>query len=189
MKKIMNGNLVVLIAVILVSHSWMITNIEGHAYLGKEKVTRLHFYFHDTLNGDHPTTVPVAYPIGTVISPSNLAPSNAVYVADDPLTDGPDPKSTVVGHAQGFYVFEMQDKVVLIFVMDIGFTSGEFNGSSITLFSRNPVLETDREMAVVGGRGKFRLARGFAKLHTYSFNLTGAGAVVEYDVTVFHYEI
>jgi hypothetical protein len=48
--------------------------------------------------------------------------------------------------------------------IDFSFTTGRFNGSSFGVFSRNPVWEGDREVAVAGGRGKFRMANGFAKI-------------------------
>ena len=70
--------------------------------------------------------------------------------------------------------------------MDFGFTQGEFNGSSISVFSRNPITETERELAVVGGRGKFRMAKGFAHLKTYFVNFMSGDAIVEYNVTVIH---
>ncbi|XP_039138885.1 LOW QUALITY PROTEIN: dirigent protein 4-like [Dioscorea cayenensis subsp. rotundata] len=179
-RRSMYGNLVVLITITLVSHAC-------HAYLGKEKVTKLHFFFHDTISGDHPSAVPVALPEGTVIKPGNLAPFGAVYVVDDPLTEGPDLNSKVIGHAQGFYVSAAQKDLVLVVAYDLGFTSGEFNGSSISVLSRNPILISEREVAIVGGRGKFRMARGFAKLKSYSSNATTGNAVVEYHITVFHY--
>ncbi|KAG6762960.1 hypothetical protein POTOM_033487 [Populus tomentosa] len=47
-----------------------------------------------------------------------------------------------------------------------------FNGSSFAVFSRNPVWEGDREVAVVGGRGKFRMAKGFAKINASFLNAT-----------------
>ncbi|KAJ0969032.1 hypothetical protein J5N97_021909 [Dioscorea zingiberensis] len=163
--------------------------IEGHAhhYLGKEKVTQLHFFFHDTISGDNPSAVLVAQRNGTKVGNGSPGQFGEVYVIDDPLTESPDPNSKVVGHAQGLYMSAGQKELVLVFAVDFGFTSGEFNGSSISVLSRNPVLNTDRELAVVGGRGKFRMARGFANLHTYSINTIG-DAVVEYNVTVFHYE-
>ncbi|KAH7664306.1 Dirigent protein [Dioscorea alata] len=180
-RRSMYGNLVVLIITItLISHAC-------HAYLAKEKVTKLHFFFHDIFSGDHATTVQVAHPQGTVIKPDNSVNFGAVYVLDDPLTEGPDLNSRVIGHAQGFYASAGQKELVLVVAFDFGFTSGEFNGSSISVLSRNTVLESEREMAVVGGRGKFRMARGFAELKTYFFNITSGNAVVEYNITVFHY--
>ncbi|XP_039118605.1 dirigent protein 4-like [Dioscorea cayenensis subsp. rotundata] len=179
-RRSMYGNLIVLITITFVSHAC-------HAYLGKEKVTKLHFFFHDIISGDHPTAVPVAYPKGTVIKPGSPGPFGAVYVVDDRLTEGPDLNSKVIGHAQGLYVFAGQKELVLVVAYDFGFTSGEFNGSSISLFSRNTVLESEREVAIVGGRGKFRMARGFAKLKKYFANVTSGYGVVEYHITVFHY--
>ncbi|KAH7664308.1 Dirigent protein [Dioscorea alata] len=162
---------------------------QGHAHysLGKEKVTHLHFFFQERLNGDRPTTVLVAKPKDTIINASSPLPFGEVYVLDVPLTEGLDPNSKVVGQAQGFAVGVGQDKLMVAFMVDFGFTSGEFNGSSISALSRNPILETNhREIAIVGGRGKFRMARGFAELHTVT--ATASVVVVEYNVTIFHYE-
>ncbi|KAH7664310.1 Dirigent protein [Dioscorea alata] len=146
---------------------------QGHAHysLGKEKITHLHFFYQENLSGDsdHPTAVLVAKPNDTA---SNLASFGEV-----------------VGQLQGLSVSVVQDGTVLVFMVDLGFTSGEFNGSSISVLSRNPILEANyRELAIVGGRGKFRMARGFAELHTTYMNATSNVVIVEYNVTVFHYE-
>ncbi|KAH7666129.1 Dirigent protein [Dioscorea alata] len=164
---------------------------QGHAHysLGKEKVTHLHFFYQEILIGDHSTALLVAKPNDTIINASNLASFGQVYVLDTPLTETQDPNSKVVGQLQGLSVSVVQDRTMIVFMVDIGFTSGEFNGSSISVLSRNPILETNyRELAVVGGRGKFRMARGFAELHTTFTNATSGVVIVEYNVTVFHYE-
>ncbi|KAH1040419.1 hypothetical protein J1N35_042162 [Gossypium stocksii] len=44
--------------------------------------------------------------------------------------------------------------------MDFGFTKGELNGYSTNIFLRNPIVETEDELAVVGGRGTFKMAKG-----------------------------
>ncbi|XVE48895.1 hypothetical protein DITRI_Ditri01bG0038400 [Diplodiscus trichospermus] len=49
----------------------------------------------------------------------------------------------------------------------------------------NPVTEKERELAVIGGRGKFRMAKGFAVLKTYF--LINTSVIVEYNVTVIHH--
>ncbi|XP_039134400.1 dirigent protein 4-like [Dioscorea cayenensis subsp. rotundata] len=164
---------------------------QGHASysLGKEKVTHLHFFYQENLSGDHPTAVLVAKPNNTTINAFNLASFGEVYVLDTPLTETQDPNSKVVGQLQGLSVSVVRDGTILVFMVDLGFTSGEFNGSSVSVLSRNPILETNyRELAVVGGRGKFRMARGFAELHTTYMNATSSVVIVEYNVTVFHYE-
>ncbi|KAJ0969047.1 hypothetical protein J5N97_021924 [Dioscorea zingiberensis] len=158
--------------------------------IGKEKVTNLHFFYQETLKGDHPSAIVVATAKDNIVNNSSnqLSPFGTVLVIDDPLTEGPDPNSKVVGRAQGLAVSAGQEKLLFVFAMDFGFTSGEFNGSSLSVLSRNTVLETERELAVVGGQGKFRMARGFAKLRTHYSNYTSGVIIVEYTVTVFHYE-
>ncbi|KAM0946937.1 putative dirigent protein [Dioscorea sansibarensis] len=163
---------------------------QGHAHftLCKQKVTHLHFFYQERLTGDNRTAVLVAKPKDTKVNASNLLPFGAGYVLDAPLTEEQDPNSKVVGKAQGFAVSADQDTTMVVFMVDYGFTSGEFNGSSFSVLSRNPLLETDRELAIVGGRGKFRMARGFAALHTNFMNITSGFFTVEYNVVLFHYE-
>ncbi|KAB2045821.1 hypothetical protein ES319_D01G188400v1 [Gossypium barbadense] len=68
-----------------------------------------------------------------------------------------------------------------------------FNGSSFSLFSRYPPTDfvpspgTIREMAIVGGRGAFRMAKGFALLRATSSNATTGNASLEFNVTLYHY--
>ncbi|KAK1262779.1 hypothetical protein QJS04_geneDACA001156 [Acorus gramineus] len=154
---------------------------------GKEKFTKLHFFLNDVISGKKPSAVLVAIPNGTTAGEGSPEPFGSVYVVDDPLTDRPG--GNVVGNAQGMYMSAGQDLLSEVIVMDFGFTSGEYNGSSISVFSRNPLSQTNREVAVVGGRGVFRMARGFAKLKTYFFNTTTGNAIVEYTVYVLHYSV
>lgn len=71
------------------------------------------------------------------------------------------------------------DTELLVMFLDFSFTTGKLNGSSFGVFSQNPVTETYRKLAVVGGRGKFRMARGFAKLKTCDTECS----FIEYKVT------
>ncbi|KAJ9549383.1 hypothetical protein OSB04_021926 [Centaurea solstitialis] len=148
--------------------------------------TRLHFFLHDTLSGDNPSAVLIAKPNGTVVEEGNVLPFGAVYVFDDPLTEGPAPDSKVIGNGRGLYASTSRGSdLTLLFSGDIEFTSGEFNGSSISVFSRDPLV-IEKEVAVVGGRGKFRMAKGFILLNAIFFNVTNGDAILECDVTVFH---
>lgn len=67
---------------------------------GKDKVTNLQFYFHDTLSGKNPTAVKVAQAADTDKSPTLFG---SVFMVDDALTETADPKSKLVGRAQGLY--------------------------------------------------------------------------------------
>ncbi|XP_057964036.1 dirigent protein 4-like [Malania oleifera] len=153
--------------------------------LGK-KLTKLHFFFHDSLGGKSPSGVMVARANVTDTS-GNAAPFGSVFAADDPLTEGPELTSPIIGNARGLYLSANQknNETMLVMYYDFGFTTDEFNGSSISILSRNPVGDTIRELALVGGRGKFRMATGFAELKTYSRSAVDLSATIEYNVTVY----
>ncbi|KAI3924121.1 hypothetical protein MKW92_001326 [Papaver armeniacum] len=150
--------------------------------MGPEKMTKLRFYFHDIITGNSPTAVQIAQATGTNTSSTMFG---ALMMIDDPLTEGPDPNSRLVGRAQGFYGSAGQNELALILGMSLVFTGNEkFNGSTISVLSRNPVMHTEREFAIVGGTGYFQFARGFISAKTYS--LVGPNAVVEYNCTIVH---
>ncbi|XP_062023813.1 dirigent protein 15-like [Rosa rugosa] len=154
----------------------------------KEKVTQLHFYLFDILSGTKPSAVEIARP--NVTTDKSATPFGSLYAFDDHLREGPETNSSIVGNAKGLYLSASQDPANFTIVMyaDFGFTTGKFKGSSFGVFSRNPVAESpEREVAVVGGRGKFRLARGFARVKTHYFNATNGDAILEYKATIIHY--
>uniref|UniRef100_A0A5B7BU92 Dirigent protein n=1 Tax=Davidia involucrata TaxID=16924 RepID=A0A5B7BU92_DAVIN len=158
----------------------------------KEKKTHLHFFLHDTISGNKPSSVMVAHAnlSSQGDDQKNPTPFGSVFVFDDPLTEGSEPTSRVIGNARGVYVSSSENKdLTLTVYADYGFTTGKFNGSSISVFSRLPLTmaEPTHELAVVGGRKRFRMARGFAELKPHYFNATNGDAVTEYKVTVFHY--
>ena len=150
----------------------------------KEKVSQLHFYFHDILSGKNPSAVEVAEASITKKSPTLFG---LVNIFDDPLTEGPEPTSKLVGRAQGLYGSAGQQEVGLLQAMNLVFTTGKFNGSSLTFLGRNSALQPLRELPIIGGTGVFRLARGFAIVKTHWFNSTTGDAIVEYHVVAIHY--
>ncbi|XP_074310417.1 dirigent protein 23-like [Silene latifolia] len=148
---------------------------------GKAHTTTLQFYFHDTTSGSAPTAVQVAQPA----NPSQYKTGfGIVMMVDDPLTLGPDPKSKLVGRAQGLYGSACQDELSLIMALSYSFVDGPYNGSSISIMGPNQVMHDVREMPVVGGTGLFRMARGYALAHTYSVD--SQVAIVGYNVTLIH---
>lgn len=149
----------------------------------KETVTKIQFYFHDTVSGKNPSAVRVGEGAGTEKSPTLFG---ALLMADDPLTETPDPNSKLLGRAQGLYGSASQQGLSLIMAMSFGFTEGPYNGSSISIFGKNSALNLVREMPIVGGTGLFRLARGYAVAKTHWFDSTTGDAIVGYNVTVVH---
>ncbi|KAK7260028.1 hypothetical protein RIF29_25736 [Crotalaria pallida] len=150
----------------------------------KEKLSHFKFYWHDILSGRNPTSVSIVPP------PLKLNTTTAfglVNMIDNPLTLGPELSSKVVGKAQGFYASASQSEIDFLMAQNFAFIEGKYNGSSISILGRNPVLNKVREMPVVGGSGLFRFARGYAEAKTHWIDLNSGDATVEYNVYVFHY--
>lgn len=147
---------------------------------GDQVVTTLQFYFHDKLSGSNPSAIQIAQPLQSGSSPNLFG---SLMMIDDALTVGPDPSSKLVGRARGLYGSAGQTEINLIMALSYVFTDGIYDGSSLSLLSINHVMNSPREMAVVGGTGLFRLARGYAIAQTYSADVSG-DAIVGYNVTV-----
>ncbi|RZC44008.1 hypothetical protein C5167_036952 [Papaver somniferum] len=148
--------------------------------MGTEKMTKLHFYFHDTGN---PTAVKIAEAPG---SNSSATRFGELYMTDDPLSEGPDPNSRLVVRAQGLYGTSGMNESSLIMGISLVFVGNKkFNGSTISVFTRNPITHKEREFAIVGGTGYFQYARGFITAKPYWAN--GKNATVEYSCTIVHY--
>ncbi|KAK4581808.1 hypothetical protein RGQ29_025100 [Quercus rubra] len=152
--------------------------------LKREKLSHLHFYFHDILSGPKPSAVRVAQAAMTNTSSTLFG---AVSVIDDALTMLPDNSSKVVGRAQGIYASASQSEIGLLMVLNFAFIEGEYNGSTLSVLGRNTILSTVRELPIVGGSGVFRFARGYAHAKTYTFDTKTGDAVVEYNVYALHY--
>ncbi|XP_057249054.1 dirigent protein 21 [Beta vulgaris subsp. vulgaris] len=146
-----------------------------------EKMTHLHFFFHDIVSGKHPSAVQIATP--KTLSKNGFGVTN---MADDRLTVEANTRSEVIGRAQGMYGLASQNEIALLMVMNYVFTKGKYNGSSIAIVGRNPPLQDVREMPIVGGTGLFRFARGYALAHTVWSN-PEHDAIVEYHVYVYHF--
>ncbi|CAN6476206.1 unnamed protein product [Victoria cruziana] len=146
-------------------------------------MSHLQFYFHDIFSGRNPTVVTVA---GAKNSTSLTGFGNVVMV-DDPLTEGPELSSKLVGRAQGLYASAGLQDLSLLMAVNFAFMEGKYNGSSLTIMGRNTVLRPVREMPVVGGSGLFRMARGYANARTHWVDIKTGDATVEYNVYVLHY--
>lgn len=146
----------------------------------KEKVTKLHFYYHD-LRGK--TALVIAQGNSSATSPTFFG---MTYLMDDPLTAGPEFTSKPVGRAQGLYIPSSMEELSLFCVMNFVFTDGKYNGSTLSFSGYNPILQTYRELPIIGGTGVFRLARGVAQLKTIFFDVAVGNVTVEYNVLVQH---
>nr|XP_043637420.1 dirigent protein 23-like [Erigeron canadensis] len=152
----------------------------------KRNTTNIQFYMHDTPGGPNPSAVRVAGQ-ATNATDMGMFGFGSIYVMDNALTTTPDLNSTLIGRAQGLYAMSssQENDISLLMTLTYNFVSGIYNGSSLSIVGRNPVMNEVREMPVVGGTGIFRLARGFALAKTYSMNQ--ADAIIGYNVTIIHY--
>ncbi|KAF7060899.1 hypothetical protein CFC21_067645 [Triticum aestivum] len=153
-----------------------------------EKETRLRVYWHDVVSGGPNATVAQVAQVAPAPSSNASATGfGSVYVIDDPLTEGPSlTGSRLLGRAQGLYVSTGKDSLSLLMAMNFVFVDGAYNGSSIAIVGPNPVNRAVREMAVVGGTGVFRFARGYCQLRTNWFDANTGDATVEYRVHLRH---
>lgn len=105
---------------------------------------------------------------------------------DDPLTEGPELTSKLVGRAQGLYGFADQQVSALVMIMNFYLLEGEFNGSTLSILGRDAMSDNVREMPVVGGTGSFRFAKGYVQAKTHTFHPKTGDAIVLFDVYVNH---
>ncbi|CAI9268578.1 unnamed protein product [Lactuca saligna] len=152
--------------------------------LRAEKLSHLRFYWHDIISGPNPTAINIVQPPANKTTPYKFG---AILMIDDPLTEKPEADSKLLGRAQGFYGQASQEEVGLLMAMNFVFSTGKYNGSTLTILGRNPIFEKVREMPVIGGSGLFRFARGYAKASTVTSDMKTGDAVVEYNVHVLHY--
>ncbi|KAJ8534886.1 hypothetical protein K7X08_016614 [Anisodus acutangulus] len=122
----------------------------------EEKMTKFHFYFHDTVSGNNPSAIQIAQANFSPLSPTSFG---LVRMMDNPLTVGPDINSKVIGRTQGIYGFSSFEDRELLMTFNFVFTQDKYNGSTLSILGHNRVARKYRELPVVGGSGVFRLAR------------------------------
>ncbi|KAF7074643.1 hypothetical protein CFC21_079487, partial [Triticum aestivum] len=145
---------------------------------------RLPVYWHDVVSGG-----PNARAVQVAEAPSSNASATGfgtVLVIDDPLTEGPNLTSRLLGRAQGMYISAGKDSLSLLMAMNFVFVDGAYNGSSIAIIGPNQADRAVREMPVVGGNGVFRFARGYCQLRTHWFDAKTGDATVEYKIHLRH---
>ncbi|GLJ47913.1 hypothetical protein SUGI_1011640 [Cryptomeria japonica] len=139
--------------------------------VGKEKITNLQFYLHEFFAGQNATVVLLARASSTNTSTSFFG---SVWVFDNPMTEGTEPTSKLLGRAQGLFSFSGQgndlERLSQVIVLNFIFQSGEFNGSTLAVVTTqsSPYFT---EMPIVGGTDKFRWARGYALAQVLPSNI------------------
>ncbi|XP_002964150.2 dirigent protein 21 [Selaginella moellendorffii] len=118
----------------------------------------LQFYMHDQTSGSNPTTAFVTTP-----QINNDTYFGVVAVFDDLLTRSPSIQSARVGRMRGMFTFDSLSALSLLQSATVEIFG---RAGSISLHGQNPFLDPQRELAVIGGSGEFRCARGYATVST-----------------------
>ncbi|KAL5078155.1 hypothetical protein RYX36_017139 [Vicia faba] len=159
---------------------------ESNIMLPIEKLhnfTHLHFYFHDTLDGEKQTTLKIINPPNE----SSHGDFGSTFIIDNPLTEEQDINSKLIGRAQGTYALaSKQGDLALKMDVNFVFIEGSYKGSTLSLLGRNVIVDEVREMAIVGGTGAFRFARGYALAKTVLYDPASQNAIEEFDVSIYH---
>lgn len=145
---------------------------------GKRKLT---IYFQDYAFGPNASFFPV---VGLPGSKLNYTNYGTFFVTDDAITATPNEDAPIIGRAQGIYVVTGMDGRNLLVLLSLVFTSGTYNGSSIEIQGTSRQFDLNRELPVVAGTGKFRLARGYIRTATYSFDRERGYSVIQVNVTL-----
>ncbi|CAL0326230.1 unnamed protein product [Lupinus luteus] len=174
-----------LISLILISTNHTTTDAafseQSNIMLPSEKLTHLHFYYHDIRNNQNPTIVQI------INTPKGVLNGfGTTFVMDDAMTEGPELSSKKVGRAQGLFALASLHDLRMTMLTNFAFTEGIFAGSTLSMLGGNPISEQNREMPIVGGTGVFRFARGYAIANSVTSISTQEHFIVEYNITVYH---
>ncbi|KAF3443656.1 hypothetical protein FNV43_RR13346 [Rhamnella rubrinervis] len=139
------------------------------------KETKIVFYMHDLESGRNVTSKAVG---GVPKSRRWILDFGTVHACDDKLIEAYDWNSTQVGRAQGIYMSSALDGSDLHLLISLVLTNKELNGSILEIQGADMVFQKYREVSVVFGTGKFKLARGFATLETVFLDIPNSNAIV-----------
>lgn len=145
------------------------------------KRTKFTIYFQDYAIGPNTSFFPIA---GLPGSKLNFTDFGTCFVTDDAITAIPNEGAPVMGRAQGIYVVTGMDGKNLLVILSLVFTSGTYNGSSIEIQGTSKQFDLTRELPVIAGTGKFRLARGYINSDNFFFDPERGYSVIQVNVTL-----
>ncbi|XP_051145919.1 dirigent protein 22-like [Andrographis paniculata] len=133
-----------------------------------EKSAIIRYYVHGASGGPSQGIYEVAKASVTDSSPTQFG---QLSVLDCTITADYDENSTELGHVQGMMMSADRRERAMAMVVNVVFTAGPYNGSSLSVLGRNPLeITTGRVLPIAGGSGTFLMARGYVLENTYSFD-------------------
>ncbi|CAK7335637.1 unnamed protein product [Dovyalis caffra] len=140
---------------------------------GRKPCKRLVLYFHDIIyngkNAKNATSAIVGSPAWG--NRTNLAVPNRfgdMVIFDDPITLDNNFRSTPIGRAQGFYLYDKKEILTAWFGFSFVFNSTQLKGT-INFAGADDIMKTTRDLSVIGGTGDFFMTRGMATLMTDAY--------------------
>ncbi|KAJ7187462.1 hypothetical protein O6H91_11G076200 [Diphasiastrum complanatum] len=149
-----------------------------------KKVVRLQWYIHDTpFSGPNSSAVSViGYNASDIQNELAHYLFGQIFVFDDPLTQGPSLSSPSLGRGRGTYTFISKEEFLIYMSFTISFQTGEYNGSSLNIVGGDP---KQRVFSIVGGTGKFILARGILEqVLVKPFGPFHASSILSHNATI-----
>ncbi|XP_073149429.1 dirigent protein 22-like [Henckelia pumila] len=155
------------------------------AELPQHKETGMTLYFQDYSGGPNATVIEITGPANDGLLA--FTKFGTIFCTDDPITEGIDRESREIARAQGLYVTSALDGSNTHVLISVVFNDEEFKGSTLEIQGTSAQFERVREVAVVGGTGIFRLARGYATFETIHYDPSLHHAIIQCNITVLHY--
>lgn len=146
-------------------------------------VTQIQFYMQVVDEGRNETSYRIANASITNQSPTGFGFLNMM---DNLITETPNPKSKLIGRAQGLIGGADLNEIGVYNHFNVFFISGIYNGSTLNIAGRDPVISDYRELSVIGGTKFFRLATGIVTLRGLSLDIATMDGVIEINITVIH---
>ncbi|KAL3622026.1 hypothetical protein CASFOL_034222 [Castilleja foliolosa] len=148
----------------------------------KTTLTKLQIYIHANFAiSENQTVFQVASSKITRQSPTTFG---RILIIDNPLTVTSDSGSGHLGQYQGMNAYSDFQESSANMNMNMFFSGGEYEGSSMSILGRQPVNEEVRVLSVIGGTGFFRLAKGVVQARTLSLDLVTKIGHYVYDMYV-----
>ncbi|RLN19114.1 dirigent protein 21-like [Panicum miliaceum] len=142
-------------------------------------MTRLHLYIHETV---------AAGPGASTALLGGNSSFGSVGPIDDELREGPDPASQYLGRAEGMLAqADLGSPAASCAILNLAFTEGDYGGSTLVVDGRVDLGADGKavvELAVVGGTGRFRRARGYSLMTKIGNPSPSTVVVFEMDLYV-----
>ncbi|XP_047965022.1 dirigent protein 22-like [Salvia hispanica] len=155
----------------------------SNAKLRHLKETKLTVYYQNYSSRPNATVIEIPGPANGT---ENYFKFGAMFSVDDPITEEFDEGSAIIARGRGLFVTSALDGSSSHVMLSVVFIDGEHKGSSIEIYG-NEQRSMVREVAVVGGTGKFRLARGYVTFENLYFDPVRGHTILQSNMTVLHY--